>query len=231
MAQLISFLNSGRPVYTEGGDFGYANSTSELWPFFGTSYLGDGYGSSTGNVRSLTGEPGSFVEGLLFEYPYQQGPDSWVDEFGSDGGTVILRSQDSIGRAVCNEASGYRTILSSTIFGAMSGTDGDALMAAYMEYFVLGTGISQNEQPRIVATAAVVPSVARVGRAVRLETSGPARELSVLDVSGRVVTNWRLPAGEAVTTWNVGSDVAPGTYFLQVRANGRPETHPFTILR
>ncbi len=231
MTQLISFLNSGRPVYAEGGDFGYSNRTSELWPFFGTSYLGDGWGNTTGNVQSLTGEAGSFAEGFSFGYPYQQGPDSYVDEFGADGGTVILRSQDGIGRAVCNEASGYRTVLSSTVFGATSGTDHDALMTAYMDYLVLGTGISQNDKPWLAARVAVVPSVARVGRAVRMQTSGPARELTVLDVSGRAVTGWQLPAGDAVTTWNVGSEAAPGAYFLQVRADGRTDTHPFTIVR
>jgi hypothetical protein len=231
MTRLISFLNSGRPVYAEGGDFGFNNSTSELWPFFGASYLGDGQPSSTGNVQSLTGETGTFAGGLSFEYPFQQGPDNYVDEFGAEGGTVVLRSQDGIGRAVCNEASGYRTVLSSTIFGATSGTDRDALMAACMNYLVLGTGISQGDKPQPAARAAVVPSVARVGRAVRLQTSGLARELSVLDVSGRVVTHWQLPAGDAVTTWNVGSEVVPGAYLLQVRAKGRTDTRPFTIVR
>ena len=231
MTQLISFLNSGRPVYAEGGDFGYSNGTSELWPFFGASYLGDGYASTTGNVQSLTGETGSFASGLGFTYPFQQEPDSYVDELGADGGAIVMRSQDGIGRVVSNESPVYRTVLSSTIFGATSGTDHDALMAAYMDYLVLGTGISQGDKPRPAARAAVVPSVARVGRAVRLETSGPARELSVLDVSGRLVSTWQVPAGDAVTTWSVGSAVAPGAYFLQVRAGGRTDTHQFTIVR
>jgi hypothetical protein len=231
MTQLISFLNSGRPVYAEGGDFGFSNGTSELWPFFGASYLGDGQPNTTGNVQSLTGETGSFAGGLSLTYPYQQSPDSYVDEFGAEGGTVVLRSQDNIGRVVSNETPVYRTVLSSTVFGATSGTDIDALMAAYMDYLVLGTGISQGEESRQAARAAVVPSVARVGRTVRLETSGPARELSVLDVGGRLVTSWQVPAGDAVTTWNVGSTVAPGAYFLQVRADGRTDTHQFTIVR
>jgi hypothetical protein len=142
-----------------------------------------------------------------------------------------LRSQDGIGRVVNNETPVYRTVLSSTIFGVTSGTDHDALMAAYMDYLVLGTGISQADDPRAAAKAAVVPSPARVGRTVRFKTSGPARELSVLDVTGRAVTNWQLPAGDAVTTWNVGSAVAPGAYFLHVRAGGRTDTHQFTIVR
>lgn len=231
MTQLISFLNSGRPVYAEGGDFGYSNGTSEIWPFFGASYLGDGYASSTGNVQSLTGETGSFASGLSFTYPFQKEPDNYVDEFGAEGGAIVMRSQDNIGRVVSNETPVCRTILSSTIFGATSEIDRDALMTAYMNYLVLGTGISQKGEPCPAARTAVVPSVARVGRAARIETSGPARELSVLDVSGRVLTNWRLPAGSAVTIWNVGSAVAPGAYFLQIRADGRIDTHQFTIMR
>jgi len=231
MAQLIAYLNSGHPVYAEGGDFGYSNGTSELWPFFGASYLGDGYDSATGNVQSLTGEAGSFADGLSLMYPYQQSPDSYVDEFGADGGAIVLRSQDNIGRVVSNETPTYRTILSSTIFGATSGADHDAMVTAYMDFLMLGTGINQGGTPQPAAGAAVTPSVTRVGRGVRLATSGPARELSMLDVSGRVVTNWQLPAGDAVTTWNVGSAVAPGAYFLQVRAGDRTDTHQFTIVR
>jgi hypothetical protein len=227
--QLVAFLNSGRPVYAEGGDLGFSNNTSELWPYFGTSYLGDG--NPTGNVQSLAGEPGTFADGMSFEYPYQQGPDSYVDEFDAAGGTVVLRSQDSIGRTVCYETSTYRTIASSTIFGASSGTKSDALMSAYMDYLLLGTGIVQGDRPGMTAALTVVPSVARVGRTVRLLTSGPAREVSLHDVTGRLVTSWRLPSGDAVTAWDVGSEVAPGTYFLQVRAGGRLETRSLTVVR
>jgi hypothetical protein len=227
--QLVAFLNSGRPVYAEGGDLGFGNNTSELWPYFGTSYLGDG--NSTGNVQSLTGEPGTFAEGMSFGYPYQQGPDSWVDEFGSAGGTVVLRSQDNIGRTVCYETSTYRTIASSTIFGASSGTKSDALMSAYMDYLVLGSGISEGSAPAAAPAATVTPSVARVGAGVRFATSGPARSLTVLDVCGRSVASWQVPAGSAVTTWNVGSNVAPGAYFLRVRGGERSSTHPLAVVR
>jgi len=231
MAQLVAYLNSGHPVYAEGGDFGYSNRTSELWPYFGATYLGDGQPSGTGNVQSLTGETGSLADGLSVTYPYQQSPDSYVDEFGADGGAIVLRSQDNVGRVVSRETPVYRTVLSSTIFGATSGTDCDTLMAAYIDYLLLGTGINQGGTPQPAARTAVVPSVARVGHGVRLETSGPARELSVLDVSGRIHSGWSLPAGEAVTTWNVGTDVAPGAYFLQVRAAGSTVAYPFTVVR
>jgi len=230
MTQLISFLNSGRPVYAEGGDLGFSNSTSELWPYFGTSYLGDGWPGSTGNVQSLAGDPGTFADGLSLEYPYQQGPDSYVDEFDADGGTVVLRSQDKIGRAVCYETPTYRTVVSATVFGASSGAKTNALMSAYMDYLVLGTGISEGSAPGGAAAAAVTPSVARAGAAVCFATSGPARRLSVLDICGRSVANWQVPAGDAVTTWNVGSEVGPGAYFLQVRGSARTSTHPFTVV-
>jgi len=230
MTQLTSFLDSGRPVYAEGGDFGFSNNGSELWPFFGTSYLGDGRPSSTGNVQSLAGESGSFAEGLSLGYAYQQGPDNYVDEMGAAGGAVILRSQDNVGRAVCNAASGYRTVLSATVFGAMSRTDRAALMAGYMDYLLLGAGISRSDAAVTAPATAVTPSVARVGRTVRLLTSGPARDLAVLDVAGRTVAGWRLAAGPGTTTWQVGPAVAPGAYFLQVRCGGRTDTRGFTVV-
>ncbi|MBN2465709.1 hypothetical protein JXD38_08845 [candidate division WOR-3 bacterium] len=231
MAQLTAYLDSGHPVYAEGGDFGYSNATSELWPYFGASYLGDGQPSSTGNVQSLNGEAGTLAEGMGLTYLYQQEPDNYVDELGSDGGTVVVRSQENIGRVVCNETPTYRTVLSATIFGASSGADREALLAGFMDYLLPGTGIGQNRTLPQPAGAALVPSVARVGRGVRLETSGPARELRVLDVSGRTLAEWRLPAGGAAAVWHIGPDVAPGAYFLQVRAAGRSDTHPFTVVR
>jgi hypothetical protein len=231
MAQLIAYLNSGHPVYAEGGDFGYSNNASELWPYFGASYLGDGQPSSTGNVQSLSGEAGTLAEGMSFAYLYQQEPDSYVDELGADGGTVVIRSQDNVGRVISKETPTYRTVLSSIIFGATSGTDREALLAGVVGYLLPGAGISLGGTQRPAPRAAIVPSVARVGRAVRLETSGPARELRVLDVAGKTLTEWQLPTGEAVTTWNVGNDVAPGAYFMQVRAAGRAVAHRFTVVR
>jgi hypothetical protein len=229
MAQLISFLNSGRPVYAEGGDFGFSNNTSELWPFFGASYLADG--QATGNVQSLAGESGTFADGLSLTYPYQGPPDAWVDELGADGGTVILRSQENTGRAVCHSGSSYRTVVSATIFGAMTGTDRSALMAAYMDYLLLGLGVGNAGDPAVSFGLAVEPSVARVGQNVSFRLSGPARELAVLDCLGRAVAVWRLESGTGTTSWRVGPDLTPGTYFLRVSGNGRTETHPLVVVR
>ena len=228
---MTAYLDSGYPVYAEGGDFGYGNRNNELWPYFGATYVGDGNDQTTGNVQSLTGEAGTLAQGMSFSYPYQQGPDSWVDQLDAGSGTVVLRSQENIGRVVCNETPTYRTIVSATIFGASSGNDREALLAGYMDYFMLGTGIGQSGTWPQPARTAVVPSVARIGRAVRLETSGPARELRVFDVNGRALTEWRLPAGEAATIWHIGTEIPPGAYFLQARAAGRITAHPFTVVR
>jgi hypothetical protein len=121
-------------------------------------------------------------------------------------------------------------VLSATVFGAMGGSDSDALMAAYMDYLILGTGIDEGRARAAVDAVSLSPSVARAGQSVRFLTSGPGRSLAVLDAAGRTLARWQLGAGPVTTTWNVGRSVAPGAYFLQVRG-GHTETRPFTIVR
>lgn len=178
----------------------------------------------------MTGQSGTFGQGLNFGYPYQQGPDSYVDELDAAGGTVVLRSQDNVGRAVCFAGSDYRTVLSATIFSALGGTDRRALMESCMNYLLYGTGVGEHGRPAAPASVSVVPSVVRAGRAIQLRSSGPARQLAVLDVSGRTMATWRLGAGEATVTWDAGP-AAPGAYFLQARSSGRTETRSFAVVR
>lgn len=133
-------MDSGKGLYIEGCDFGAYNSSSDLYQRFGCAYLNDGWPSTIGNVSSLTGQSGTFVQGYNYDYLFQQDPDNFVDEITANGGTIIYASQDAVGRAIMYDGPGnnYRALHSTFIFGALqSGTNTkEELMQVYMNYLL-----------------------------------------------------------------------------------------------
>jgi hypothetical protein len=226
---LTAYLSSGKPVYFEGGDFGYSNSTTELWPYLGTSYLGDGLAGSTGNVQNLTGAAGSFVDGLDFGYQYQQGPDNYVDEFGAAGGTVFYSDQSAIGRAVYYAGDGYRTIVSAVIFGALGPGDESGLMSGYMDYLVTGTGVLEGPGPALTGRLTATPNPVLPGGSVRINlpfrTNGT---LTVFDAFGRAVREQHVSG----TSADVGlRDMPAGTYFALLTGTNGSHNLSFVVTR
>jgi hypothetical protein len=153
---LIDYLNSGGNLYIEGCDLGFYNANGQgyyfgLWDYLGTQYLGDGNDYIVGNVSSLIGETDTPAAGYTFGYPYQgyEGPDNYVDIFGSQGGGAfqLFHSQDGLGRVIALIASNYRVVTSSVIFGFTSQQGKDSaserteLMADYLEFFAGGSNI------------------------------------------------------------------------------------------
>ena len=115
--RLVDFLDSGKAVYVEGVDFGSDHYYTELFSYFGCNYLGDGF---TNNVQYLMGLSGTFTAGLQFSYQYGADTDYLVDQIDENEGTLFFVSQDGIGRGVCYDGEDqYRTIFTSTLFGAM----------------------------------------------------------------------------------------------------------------
>jgi len=189
---LVSYLNSGRPVYFEGGDFGFNNKDNELWPYTGTSYLGDG--QALGNVQTLVGQSGTFAQNLGTTYAYNEGPDAYVDEFDAAGGTVCLRDQSSIGRVVSFDAGTYRTVTSSVIFGAQRGPDRGRLMQACAAFLVYGLGLAGKELPGVGPALLVAPNPVR-GGLVRFSSAGRYDRVTVVGMDGRSVAELDLRAG------------------------------------
>lgn len=62
-----------------GNDFGEMYNTSTLFSYFGSKYVGPGNPATAGNIQKIEGIPGTFAEGMYFDYPYQQAPDNSVD--------------------------------------------------------------------------------------------------------------------------------------------------------
>jgi hypothetical protein len=131
--RLVDFLDDGKSLYIEGVDVGNSYSSTTLYSYLGSTHLGDG---NYENVQDLIGVNGSFAAPNQFQYLYSTDADYSVDEIGENGGMLFFRSQDDIGRGIFYDGGGqYRTIYSSTIFGAMK-NDGMNTKASMMERFL-----------------------------------------------------------------------------------------------
>ena len=139
-SRLVDFLDNGKGLYIEGADFAASNNGTPLFEMFGCTYVDNGMPADTGNVSSITGQFGSIVDGKTYSYLYKEPPDNFVDYISANGGTIIFKSQDSLGRAVMysGPSNNYRTIHSSFVFSALR--DGlhtkEQLMDIYLNYLL-----------------------------------------------------------------------------------------------
>jgi hypothetical protein len=141
-------LETGKGLYVEGNDFGYDHAPGKyyyygLYDYFGCTYDGDGVAyTPTGNIQTLTGQPGTWAFGMQEAYMYQQPPDHYPDYIGPNGGTIIFKCQQIKGRLVFHSGGTptYRTIHSPFVFGAIKNAQSAAtkqqLMAEYMAHLI-----------------------------------------------------------------------------------------------
>jgi len=82
----------------------------------------------------------TFTAGDSYEFPFGTDPDYLVDVLAADEGTLFFKCQDRMGRSVFYDEGSYKTICSSTIFGAMADGEGSStktdLMTRYFSFLV-----------------------------------------------------------------------------------------------
>ncbi len=197
---------------------------------FGCSYLGDG--SSSNNVQSVSGQTGTFVQGMNYDYLYGQGPDSYVDYIGANGGTIIYRSQDNNGRAIFYNGTGgnYRAIHSSVIFGALR--DGahtkTELMTEYMDYLTELIGIEEFTNTS-VSNLMLVPNPTKRRTVINFGLAEPGRlNMRIYNAAGQIIRNLlntELTQGDHSIVWDArddrGRELSSGTYILRTELNGQ----------
>lgn len=142
--QLADFLNAGGALYMEGGDTWYYDPQTPVHSMFKINATGDG----SGDLSTLTGQAGTFTEGMSFVY---NGENAWIDRIEPVSPALKLFQNQSpaYGTAVAYDNGTYKTIGASHEFGGLS--DGAftkaALMEEYLTFFgVLSTGVAANFQ-------------------------------------------------------------------------------------
>jgi hypothetical protein len=210
---------------------------------FGCTFVDHGISSSFGNVISVEGQDGSIAQGTEYDYLYQEGPDNYVDEIGENGGTIIFKSQDSKGRAVCYSGltEDYRAIHSTFIFGAlMNGADTKlALMNRYMNYLIELTGIEEHVAEQEKIAFSIFPNPAKYSANINFSIAGAAWvEANVYNAAGQLVymlAQARFDAGAHTLVWDItdskGRELPNGSYILALNIDDDVVSKPIVILR
>ncbi len=217
-------MNAGKGLYIENPDLGYAHSGTQLYQMLGATYLGDGNSYTVGNVQSVTGQPSTFVAGMTYDYMYQQIPDNYVDYIGSNGGTILFRSQENYGRVICYSGTGntYRSIYSTFNLGALRNGAFTKLQLVqkYMEYFLL-IGITESSE-NILSNLMLTPNPAtHYVRCNFTLTNRQHLKIKVYDATGRkikTIVDEKLDSGNYNFIWNgydnSGKRVGSGSYIF-----------------
>ena len=130
--QLADYLNNGGNLYMEGGDTWYYDEQTAVHSMFGINATGDG----SGDLSTITGQTGTFTEGMSFNY---SGDNNWIDHIEPVGSAFKIFNNQSpeYGTGVAYDEGSYKTIASSHEFGGLDdGTSTkEELMAAYLDFF------------------------------------------------------------------------------------------------
>jgi hypothetical protein len=227
---LIDFLDAGKGVYIDGANFSSYNEGTMLYDRFGTKLSGVGDVWQNGNIETVFGEASTLVEGLDYNYSYQQPPDNLLDDIESNGGLLVFTSQDGLGRGIMygGVSNTYQTINTSFIFSALVNginTKHD-LMAAYMNYLTGNTVVEEFTEDLISEQSlSIAPNPFSKLTNVSFSTEQTAQgiELNIFDITGRLVKSFgSLPAalGSTQISWdgtdNTGRRVSSGTYIIRI---------------
>ena len=202
-----------------------------IYQKFGCTYAGDGSPSTTGNVSTVTGQSGTFVEGKDFSYLYRQGPDNYVDYISANGGTIIYASQDGRGRAVCYDGgnNGYRAIHSAFIFGALrNGIDNkNELMNLYVNYLTELIGIEEITDD-YVQNLSLFPNPCAGKARLSFNLSQASQvNVTIYNLAGQVVrqlADQKFAQGNHQLIWDrtdgAGKIVSSGSYIIRIDVDG-----------
>lgn len=220
-------------MYIEGVDFAYNHHTTPLFTFFGCNFIATGGDT---NVQTLYGRENSFTQGYQFTYQYGSDSDFRVDEITANGGSLILTSQEGIGRGVCYDGNEYyHTIFTSTLLGSM--IDGNSpntkaeLMGSYLDYLTQPVvSVEDPDDPHASIVLNNYPNPFSLSTTISF--SGKMNvydsyQISIYNIKGECVRNLQPHANDIniiEVEWNgkdnTDKDVNSGLYFYSLKING-----------
>jgi len=229
-------------LYIENPDLGYAHSGTLLYQMLGATYLGDGNSYVTGNVQSVSGQSGTFVAGMNYNYMYQQPPDNYVDYIGSNGGTLLFKSQEGYGRVICyaGPSNSYRSIYSTFNLGALrNGVNTKLqLVTKYMEY-LLQTTVTEESKENALEQLALYPNPTSGSIYCNFSLNSKQHiKIKIYDTVGRVVrtlVDKELNIGAHEFCWdrcdNACKRVSSGTYVFVIETENNNLIKTVTLIK
>jgi hypothetical protein len=128
-------MDTGRPVYIEGSDFGISHQETDFINYFGSTLEND----FTQNVGEMIGVFGSCAESYEFLYSSAEDLNYSVDAISPTTGSAVFYSDGDYLRIIQNATDTYRTICSTPILGGFvnspENTKAD-LMGSYLGFLL-----------------------------------------------------------------------------------------------
>ena len=136
--KLIDFLETGKAVYIESAIIGTGDHAL-LRPYFGLGNHSIPNNLYTG-IESIIADSTETFSGYTLNYLYGTNADYGLDVLDAELGNPFTHSQDDAVRGVYYDSGLYRTIASSSFFGAMAdGTNNNTkanVMAQYLSFLI-----------------------------------------------------------------------------------------------
>jgi hypothetical protein len=108
--EMVTYIAGRNPTMVEGADFGYYYDTTRFFKKYGSRLIDDGEPYATGNIDTLYGGEGSFIDETL-AYDYQSVADNYVDviEDSLPGYEMILYNDAAKDRWFAGRCVGWGT--------------------------------------------------------------------------------------------------------------------------
>jgi len=256
--KLTAYLEAGGRIYMEGVDMGWicnddaavgSEASLAFWELFRVNWDSDGEPASTGNVQTLTTNASWPDFGRRFEitYDYKTAADHYVDELSSNGATMIMVSQDGIGRMSAFRApgtTGYRAVESAVYIGAMNtGLAPEAnlrarILGSILNFFgIPNTAVDEKVSllPNSLELRQNYPNPfnSSTSFTFALPTAGDI-ELSVYNVTGekiQTVARGKYVAGVHTVNWTTPQNLPSGIYFYSLKFNDETITKKLLYMK
>jgi len=216
-----------------------------LADYGGRIFINDGWLTFTENLYDLlfydyttcmgspfihtVGGPGTFAEGMSFDFPDSLGP-SYLFAMGYPPTSSVLLSDGNwcSSVAVVTDTAGYKAVINSQRLDQMlDGPDGTRLefFDRMLDFFGLQTGIADNEAAPIPENHTILTAYPNpFNSGVRIALAGEVTEggsIEIYDVMGRLVR--RYENVENAVTWDGtrvdGRPASSGIYFARIAEN------------
>ncbi len=248
------------PDYAEGSD-----TASAFFDMFGAVYESDGRASSPdGNVTWLYGDARDFHDDIFVSYELNSDADNYIDELSVAETTSYIALQSQIsspaplasnGRLIFYDSMTYRTVLSSVLFGAISGTifpnTAANILRGCMEYLEKPSHIHESSpRPKNIEIITYpnpfnsTVTISLVCHSCESGNPGDMVAVEIFDINGRNIAN--LPVGANLvfaqpqgdhkdrpyeTVWTPDESISSGVYLIRVGFGSKSVTKKVMYLK
>ena len=207
---LSEFLSNGGSLYMEGGETWYFNEPTSVHEYFNIDGVSDG----SGNLNIVTGQDGTFTEGMAFDY---NGDNSWIDQLQalSSAFTFFINSAPQYGTGIAYDGGTYKTIGTSHEFGGLTDASSPSTKSELMYEYLNFMGVLETLQAAFSADATTVCEYDMV-----MFTDISAGEIDSWEWSFEGCEPSTSNDQHTVTSWD-----EPGTYDVSLTVTSGTETN------